>query len=140
MRLLTCLVVVLWFASPATPQEVLSARPTVKVESNAASTQRFQLSDAEQEEFRVVITTRDGRYYWISREGRELIYHASGAFHYFIDPTGGGYIKVFDTSLVPEFLRDPGPRFQYFEVLSLWLGTITYWGASEDFRLDGKQE
>ena len=139
MRYLVPFALVFVLASPGLAQTVLSARPTVKVESDAASTQRFQLSDAEQEEFRVVITTRDGRYYWISREGRELIHHASGAFHYFIDPTGGGYIKVFDTSLVPEFLRDPGPRFQYFEVLSLWLGTITYWGASEDFRLDGQQ-
>ena len=139
MRYLVPLALVFVLASPGLAQTVLSARPTVKVESNAASTQRFQLSDAEQEEFRVVITIRDGRYYWISREGRELIHHASLAFHYFIDPTGGGYIKVFDTSLVPEFLRDPGPRFQYFEVLSLWLGTITYWGATDDFRLDGKQ-
>ncbi len=139
MRLLTGLVVVLWFASPATPQEVLSVRPTVKVESNAASTQRFQLSDAEQEEFRVVITTRDGRYYWISREGRELIHHRSGVFHYFIDPTGGGYVKVVDTGLLPESLRDPGPRVQYLEHVTLGLHTITYWGASEDFRLDGKE-
>ncbi len=139
MRYLVPFALVFVFASPGLAQTVLSVRPTVKVESNAASTQRFQLSDAEQEEFRVVITIRDGRYYWISREGRELIHHRSGVFHYFIDPTGGGYVKVFDTGLVPESLRDPGPRFQYLEHVTLGLETITYWGASDDFRLDGQE-
>ncbi len=139
MRYLVPFALVFVLASPGLAQTVLSARPTVKVESNAASTQRFQLSDAEQEEFRVVITTRDGRYYWISREGRELMHHRSGVFHYFIDPTGGGYVKVVDTDLLPESLRDPGPRVQYLEHVTLGLGTITYWGASEDFRLDGKE-
>ena len=93
MRYLVPFALVFVLASPGLAQTVLSARPTVKVESNAASTQRFQLSDAEQEQFRLVITTRDGRYYWMSREGREVIHHASGAFHYFIDPTGSGYVK-----------------------------------------------
>ncbi len=139
MRYLVPFALVFVLASPGLAQTVLSARPTVKVESNAASTQRFQLSDAEQEEFRVVITIRDGRYYWISREGRELIHHRSGAFHYFIDPTGGGFVKVFDTGFLPESLRDPGPRVQYLEHVTLGLETITYWGASEDFRLDGKE-
>ncbi len=139
MRYLVPFALVFVLATPGLAQTVLSARPTVKVESNAASTERVQLSDAEQEQFRLVIKTRDGRYYWMSREGREVIHHASGAFHYFIDPTGSGYVKVFDTGLVPEFLRDPGPRVQYLEHVTLGLGTITYWGATDDFRLDGKQ-
>ena len=139
MRYLVPFALVFVLASPGLAQTVLSARPTVKVVSEAASTERFQLSDAEQEAVRVVITIRDGRYYWISREGRELIHHRSGAFHYFIDPTGSGYVKVLDTAFLPEFLRDPGPRFQYFEVLSLWLGTTTYWGATDDLHLDGQE-
>ncbi len=80
MRYLVPFALVFVLASPGLAQTVLSARPTVKVVSDAASTERVQLSDAEQEQFRLVITTRDGRYYWMSREGREVIHHASGAF------------------------------------------------------------
>ena len=121
-------------------QVVLNAAPTVRVVSGEESTERTVLTEAEQEEFRVVITTRDGRYFWESREGAELIHFTSGAFHWFFDPGGGGYIKVLDNELiVPQEVRDPGPRFLYMEHLTLWLGTFTYWGSTERFDLLGEQ-
>jgi len=125
-------------ASPAFAQVVLDAEPTVKVESGERATSRLLLSEPDRTKYRVTITRRDGRYFWTSREGRELVHHASGAFHYFIEPGGGGYIKVFDTHTLPKSMRDPGPRFRYMEHLTLWLGTITYWGSSDEFRLDGR--
>jgi len=123
-------------AAPAFAQVVLDAKPTVKVESGEGATSRLLLSEPDRTKHRVTITRRDGRYFWTSREDRELLHHGSGAFHYFIEPGGGGYIKVFDTRTLPESMRDPGPRFRYMEHLTLWLGTITYWGASDEFRLD----
>jgi hypothetical protein len=117
----------------ATGETVLDARPTVRVESSDGGTNGLLLTDAQQREWRVLITRRGDRYLWSSRENRELVHHVSGAFHHFIDPRGGGYVKVFDTSVLPESLRDSGPRFRYMEHLSIWLGTITYWGTSETF-------
>ena len=131
------LAVILLLATPAAAQVVLSATPTVKVDSSEASTARQVLSEDEQEEFRVVISTRNSRYFWISREGRELFHSVSGINHWFLDPRGGGYVKVVDTGLLPEALRDPGPRFHYIEHLTLSLGTITYWGSADTFHIDG---
>lgn len=118
-------------------QVVLNAAPTVRVVSGEDSTERAVLSEAEREEYRVVITVRDGRYFWTSREGAELVHSRFGAFDWFKDPGGGGYVKVLDAERLPEFLRDPGPRFVYMEHLTIWLGTITYWGSSETFDLLG---
>ena len=115
----------------------MSAAPTVRVGSSEASTARTVLSEDEQEEFRVVITTRNERYFWISREGRELFHFTSCVYHWFIDPRGGGYVKVQDTSLLPELLRDPGPRFRYIEHVTLAIETITYWGSADTFHIDG---
>ena len=125
MRPLAALLAMFFVAAPASAQLVLDAKPTVKVESGEGATERVLLSEPDRTKYRVIITRRDGRYFWTSREGRELVYHASGAFHYFIEPRGGGYIKVFDTRTLPESMRDPGPRFRYHEHLTLWLGTIT---------------
>jgi hypothetical protein len=124
---LAFLLAILLFPLPGIAQTVvLSAKPTVKVESSEASTKRYALTESEQEQYRVIITRRDGRYFWSSRENRELIYHHSGAFHYFTDLTGGGYIKIIDTAMLPDSMHGPGPRFRYMEHLTLWLGTITY--------------
>ena len=128
MRTLAWIALVVLVTSPAEGQTVLSATPTSRVSSGDESTERFVLSELEQEEYRVVITARDGRYFWISREGRELSHSASGVFHWFMDLQGGGYVKVLDTHLLPDSLRDPGPRFQYMEHRTFFLGTFTVLG------------
>jgi len=140
MRLLAAGLAILLVASPVFAQIVLDAKPTVKVESGEGATSRFVLSESDRTKAHVTIIRRGGRYFWTSREDRELLHHTSGAFHYFIEPRGGGYIKVFDTNMLPESMRDAGPRFRYMEHLTLWLVTITYWGTSEEFRLDADNE
>jgi hypothetical protein len=144
MILLAAGLAILLAAPPALAQVVLDAKPTVKVQSGVlglgdVETSRRLLSEPDRTKWRVTIISRGGRYFWASREDRELFYRPSGAFHLFIDPLGGGYIKVFDTHTQPEFMRGPGPRFQYMEHLTLWLQTFTYWGASEEFRIDSDE-
>lgn len=124
----------LLLVSPALSQPVvLDAKPTTQVVSDANSTTRFVLSKADQDEFRVRIAKKGNQYIWVSRENAVLVHRSSGAVHYFIDPTGAGYIKVFDTFNVPKFARAPGPRYKYMEHLSQVLVTITYWGATDVF-------
>jgi hypothetical protein len=49
----------------------------------------------------------------------------------------GGYVKVFDRQkwvpMSPKSTRTPGPRYEYMEHLTLLLGSITYWGATDTF-------
>ena len=56
-------------------------------------------------------------------------------FHYFIDPSGGGYIKVLDQRGVrsDSLLRLEGEDVQFYEHVSQFLTTITYWGAASGF-------
>lgn len=122
-------------ASPGFAQTIINAAPTVRVVSGDKETERSVLSDTDREKNRVVIVKVDGRYLWVSRENRELVYIFSGAFHIFVHPGGAGYVKIFDTHRLPEFLRDPGPRYQYMEHVPLWLSTITYWGTAEEIGL-----
>lgn len=124
----------LLLVSPALSQPVvLDAKPTTKVESDANSTTRSVLSKADQDKYRLRIVKEGSQYIWVSRENRELVHHLRGATHYFIDPRGCGYIKVFDTFNLPKSVRAPGPRYLYMEHDCVLLGTITYWGATDVF-------
>ena len=129
--------ILLLLTSPLLSQPVvLDAKPTVMIASDANSTTRSVLSKPDQDKFRVRIAKKGNQYIWVSRENAVLVHKLSGVVHYFIDPTGGGYVKVLDTFKIPKFpksTRTPGPRYEYMEHVGLLLGTITYWGATDVF-------
>ena len=127
MKTLSFIAVVLLAATAAKAGETLvfSGKPTVKVESSPENAHRLDLSPVQSDEFAVVIVNRDGRYFWVSREGRELIHSGRGLYHYFIDPLGGGYVKV--------EADDSSGGYRYYEHINLGLATITYWGISSSF-------
>lgn len=111
---------------------VLDATPTVRIDSDPEHTRRTVLSGPARLEGRVLVVEREGRYYWATRQNRELLRAPSGgAAHYFIDPTGGGYVKVVDVRGMP------GPKrtaaFEFYEHVGLGMGTITYFGTAKTF-------
>ena len=108
---------------------VLSGIPTVRVTSSSESTSSKDLSDAERQEYGVVIVKRGDEYFWASRENKRLAHSASGAFHYFVSPEGSGYIKVGD----PKLLMEDKTGFRYMEHVHLLFTTITYWGTADRF-------
>jgi hypothetical protein len=128
------IVILLLLTSPLLSQPVvLDAKPTVRIASDANSTTRSVLSKPDQDKYRVRIAKQGSQYIWVSRENRELVHQSSGAVHYFIDPRGSGYVKVLDTLTLPKSISTAGPRYEYMEHVSLLLGTITYWGATDVF-------
>jgi hypothetical protein len=134
MRVGSLVLILSLLSTPAAAQElVLHAQPTVKVESSETGTMRVSLTASEAQTAQILITKRQGRYFWASRDHRELFYHPSGIYHFFLDPIGAGYIKVEDQNLLPESLRDPNPSFRYYEHLNQGLATITYWGSTDSF-------
>ena len=115
---------------------VLSGEPTSKVEAGPISADRTTLSTTDRTRFGITITESHGEFYWASRENRPLVHLTSGIYHIFIDPTGGGYIKVLDQrGLGPDYPFS-GPPVQYLEFLTLGLLTITYWGTVQTLSLD----
>ena len=131
---LLVLFVLLTFPMLGQTQLVLQGTPSKRTSSSDEGSTDETLTEAQKNEFRLLITKVGDEYIWASREQKQLVHHKSGAFHYFIDPQGGGYIKVYDQNVLPEFMRDSTkPRFLYLEHLSLWLETTTYWGSAEVF-------
>ena len=140
---LTC-AVILVYTGPAQGQVVLDAVPSTSVVSTAEGSSRQVLPATDREENRVLVAKNGESYLWVTRESRELFYSSplldsvtSGTpiFHYFIDPSGGGYIKVLDQRGVPSdsLLRLEGEDVQFYEHVSQFLTTITYWGVASGF-------
>lgn len=133
----TPIVLVALWAFVATPTVadtvVLSGIPTVRVTSSSESTSSKDLSDAERQEYGVVIVKRGDEYFWASRKNKRLVHSASGAFHYFVSPEGSGYVKVGDPKLLPKLLTEGKTGFRYMEHVHLLFTTITYWGTAHRF-------
>jgi len=111
---------------------VFSGYPASRVESGFDSTAQETLTAEQSTEYRVLIVKRDGKYYWASRENKELLHFQSGLAHWFISPSSG-YIKIIDPSL--SFENQETTQFVYMEHLTLVLATITYWGTGEQLEL-----
>lgn len=131
--LLITLLVSIGLTSVSAEQMVFNATPDSRVDSSAEKSARQVLTESKRNEFRLLITKVGDQYFWTTRENAPLIHTLSGAFHIFTDASGGGYVKIFDTGILPQSMRDPGPRYQYMEHLHLGLGSITYWGFSDQF-------
>ncbi len=108
---------------------VFSGYPASKIESGFDNTAQSNLTEEQAIEYRVLIIKRDGKYYWASRDNKELVHFQSGIAHWFISPTNG-YIKIIDPTLVAGG-QDPA-QFVYMEHVTLILETITYWGAGDE--------
>ena len=132
-RLLTSAAILFLVTGAHAEQIVINALPVSKVTSGSEKTSRELLDESKRSEARLLITRKGKKYVWASRENRPLVHVMSGAFHIFIDHEGSGYVKILDSSFIPDLQRQPGPRFSYMEHFHLHLGTITYWGTAESF-------
>lgn len=118
-------------ACSASSRVVISAQPTVKVESTGDETKRYTLSPQEMAKYPLLITEEDGNFFWASRDNRPMIHTQSGMFHYYIAVDGAGYVKVWDATVFAK--KGEPPVFPYLENLSIMLNTITYWGSANAF-------
>lgn len=109
---------------------VLDGYPKAFAYADGDTVGRSVLPQAEREGSRVTLVERDGAFFWATRENRQMVHVPSNLFHYFIDPRGGGYIKVLDQTGLPADspLRFAGPDVQFFEHVSGGMSTYTYFG------------
>jgi len=131
----SCLFLLTLGLGSANAQEsiVFSGYPISKVESGSDTTAHVAMADVQSTEYRVLIVKRGDKYYWASRENKEMFYYQSGIAHWFIAPTSG-YVKIIDPSLVPGGAENT-PGYIYMEHLTLVVNTITYWGTGEQLSL-----
>ena len=129
MRVVSAVLLILCaFSVCAEDTVVFEGYPFSRVLSTAEETKREELSEAQSKEYRVLIVKRGEKYFWASREDKELIYTTSGAIHWFIAPTSG-YIKIID----PKLLNPDSDEsiLLYVEHMGIVTNLISYWGAGE---------
>ena len=105
---------------------VLDAVPLSRVDAGPESTSR---STDRLESQRVTIIKAGDDYYWATRENRVLFRSTSRGYDNFVDPRGGGTVKVNSRGVVQ-------PRGSFFEHVHLGMDTITYWGLSPVYEPD----
>ena len=120
-------------AAIADDESVFYGVPSVRIDSSSDYTSRRVLSESERDKNAVHIVKVDDSYVWVTREGRALVHSRSGAYDKFIDPRGGGYVKIFNPESLPGSTHEGQTMFWYMEHVHLGLSTITYWGKSEAF-------
>ena len=106
---------------------VFLGMPFSQVKSDMTSTNRVVLDEKKSEEYKVIITKKNGKYFWKSRRNMELYYVQSGAFDWFFAPTSG-YVKILDRKKLGEV---DSPQYIFMEHMSLAFGTVTYRGAGK---------
>ena len=104
---------------------VLLGIPFSQDDSTAERISKKTLNDQEQKENQLVITRDGDRYYWESFEDKPLVYTKRQDFIYFIEPDGGGFIKVY---------KDPS-GVVYMERRSSKTSNMTFMGKSASIEI-----
>ncbi len=95
--------------------------PTVQSRSSLEVSHNVKLDNNQKITNRLTILKEEEKYYWQSRDRRELIYQKKKGFDLFTDPKTGGYVKV---------VLQPDGRLVYMEHISFKdLHAFTYWGV-----------
>jgi len=111
---------------------VFEGHPIRKVESSFERVVSSTLSDQDALKYAVRIVEMQGKYYWASREMRELVRHESGAYITFLAVDGSGYVRIGIPLMLD--LRDQLPPEQrskeigYTEHLLIQFASVTYYG------------
>lgn len=83
------------------------------------------LDERESQEYMCMITRKGGRYFWPTRENKEVRRTVSGDFVIFNALDGSGYVKILTKFALP---------IDYMEHVHDKLFTVTYWGEKSVFR------
>ena len=119
------LILLLATTSPALAENsvIFYGKPSKKIEIYEQESRVFILSPKEQEEYKVIISKRNGRYYWSSRDNVELELHTSGIYQTYVAKTGSGYVRVSNATA-----HHSNSEYSYSEHLILGFNSITYFG------------
>ncbi|TKS61864.1 MAG: hypothetical protein EWM73_02911 [Nitrospira sp.] len=109
---------------------VFEGLPVVKISEGGTERLPQTLSREKAVSFGCAISEIDGKYYWASRENKELIRRTSGAFVTYIAIDGSGYIRVIEPNekSVASLMSPSEATLDYVEHLLIGLQSVTYYG------------
>ena len=113
---------------------VFKGRPEIKVVERALNRDAGPVPQEQAPNLECIISRIGDRYYWATRENKEMVAIESGAFITFIAIEGAGYIKVIKPEMkgVASLMGDAEARFDYVEHLTIGLSSVTYFGKRRD--------
>src|SRR5438105_9886992 len=106
----------------ALAEVVFLGHPEVKIFATGTNIVSGPLTDKDAREYECRIVSDEGRYFWASRDNKELFPSVDGAFTCYCTRDGSGMVKVLTGEPVRHY------EFDYFETMSLGVTTFTYWG------------
>tara|TARA_B100001964_G_scaffold89943_1_gene101066 strand:+ start:408 stop:824 length:417 start_codon:yes stop_codon:yes gene_type:complete len=126
------LFLILTFNLPLTYAEeiVFSGTPIVKISEAGLDRVVENIKGERAMDFRCVISKVGERYYWLTRENKELVKISSGAYDTFVALNGSGYVRIIpkDMKGAASLLAGTEGKFDYVEHLLLGLKSVTYYG------------
>jgi hypothetical protein len=103
--------------------------PVTKISESGEFTSSKEISNKA--EFRCVISATDGKYYWKTRENKEMVKVRSGIYITYIALNGSGYVRVIDQEMKKIVFKDGETKFDYKEHLISGLSSVTYYGITK---------
>lgn len=103
---------------------VFEAIPTHRTYSCQTKSVHSIVPAAELEALQLRLTKIGNEFRWKSRRGIKVCYFQDGRFHYFVDPTAGGHIKIVEHE----------GQFLFAEQFTESTLSFTYWGTGKVFR------
>ncbi|VAX27471.1 hypothetical protein MNBD_NITROSPIRAE01-2275 [hydrothermal vent metagenome] len=105
--------------------EAVVGIPIIQTRSSIEISHNVTLDNNEKMLNQLVIIKDEGKYYWETRDRKELLLHKTKHFDLFIDPSSGGYIKI---------IQQADGRYVYMEHTSNKnLKVFTYWGIATTY-------
>ena len=115
----------------AQARTIFAGIPSVKISEGGTDRVVEKLERTNASNLAVVISEINGRYYWASRENKELSVSEAGAFITFTAVDGSGYVRILDPQMksAASLAYDSAKAFDYVEHLLIGLNSVTYYGT-----------
>ena len=111
-------------------ETVFSGMPVTKISEGGVERTVEDIKAPRSAQLMCIITKVGDKYFWSTREGKEMVRLASGAFITFLAVDGAGYVRVLlpEMKAVASLTGEAEKRFDYVEHLQIGLRSVTYYG------------
>ncbi len=118
--------------SAAQGTTVFAGLPGVKISEGGVERVPENLSRDRAVNLACVISRIGDKYYWASRENKEMVRIASGAFITFLAVDGAGYVRIVAPGMkeAVSLMGDTETKFDYVEHALIGLKSVTYYGST----------
>ena len=115
----------------AESETVFSGVPMTKISEGGISRVSQELDRKDAITSVCVISKTGGKYYWTTRENKEMNRYLSGAFETYVAVDGSGYVRAIRPNMkeVASLMDKTEKRYDYVEHLLIGLRSVTYYGV-----------